>query len=178
MWYKFSPRFLYFAFLNSHRWLNIANITPHSFDEGLVEPKSYSVDFSINLSFHLDCLLINFSLHIVGLQSIIYFHIYNKKFVLNDQQWLICHKTEPNQTEPNQTEPNQIRNNQTKNVKKSINECDYLTSWYKITPDGLTCCYNQSICLYIILHWNILLKSYFIGICRNSKEGAGNLIAS
>ena len=56
-WYKFSPRFLYFAFLNIHRWLNIANITPHGPDDGSVEPKRYSVDFSINLSFHLDYLV-------------------------------------------------------------------------------------------------------------------------
>ena len=68
--YKFSPRVLYFAFLNIHRWLNITNITPHGPDDGSVEPKRYSVDFSINLSFHFDYLT-NFSLHIVGLQSII-----------------------------------------------------------------------------------------------------------
>ena len=42
--YKFSPRFLYFAFLNIHRWLKIANITPHGPDDGSVEPKPYSVD--------------------------------------------------------------------------------------------------------------------------------------
>ena len=46
MLYKFSPRFLDFAFLNIHRWLNIANITPHGPDEGSVEPKRYSVDFT------------------------------------------------------------------------------------------------------------------------------------
>ena len=56
--------------------LNITNITPHGPDYGSVEPKRYSVNFSLNLSFHLDCLVINFSLHIVGLQSIIYFHVY------------------------------------------------------------------------------------------------------
>ena len=72
---------LYFAFLNIHCWLNIANITPHGPpDDGSVEPKCYSVDFSINVSFHLDCFAINFSLHIVGLQSIIYFH---KQIVFN-----------------------------------------------------------------------------------------------
>ena len=51
----------YFAFLNIHHWLNIANITPHGPDDGLVELKRYSVNFSINLSFHLDYLVINFS---------------------------------------------------------------------------------------------------------------------
>ena len=51
----------------------ITNITPHGSDDGSVEPKRYIVDFSINLSFHLDYLLINFSLYIVGLQSFIYF---------------------------------------------------------------------------------------------------------
>ena len=41
----------------------ICNITPHGPDDGSVEPKCYSDDFSINLSFHLDYLVINFSLH-------------------------------------------------------------------------------------------------------------------
>ena len=53
--------FLYFAFLNIHRWPKIVNITPHGSDDGSVEPKLYSVDFSINLYFHLDYLVINFS---------------------------------------------------------------------------------------------------------------------
>ena len=59
--YKLSPRFLYFAFLNIYRLLNIANIILHDPDDGSVEPKCYSVDFLINLSFHLDYLVINFS---------------------------------------------------------------------------------------------------------------------
>ena len=42
--YKFSPRFLYLAFLNIYHWLNIVNIIPH--DDGSVEPKCYSVDFT------------------------------------------------------------------------------------------------------------------------------------
>ena len=66
--------FFYFAFLNIHRWLDIASINPRGPDDGSVEPKRYSVDFSINLSFHLDYLVINFSQHIVGLRSFIYFH--------------------------------------------------------------------------------------------------------
>ena len=59
---------------------NLNNITPHGPDDGSVEPKRYSVDFSINLSFRLDYPVINFSLHIVGLQSIIYFQyfLYNQ----------------------------------------------------------------------------------------------------
>ena len=44
--YKFSPRFLYFVFLNIHRWLKIANITPHGPGDGSVEPKRYRVDFT------------------------------------------------------------------------------------------------------------------------------------
>ena len=44
-----------------NRWLNIANITPHGPDDGLEEPKRYSVDFSINLSLYSDYLVINFS---------------------------------------------------------------------------------------------------------------------
>ena len=51
------------------------NISPHGSDDGSVELKRYSVDFSINLSFHWNYFVIDFSLHIVGLQSIIYFHI-------------------------------------------------------------------------------------------------------
>ena len=51
------------AFLNIHRWLNITNITPHGPDDGSVEPKRYSVDFLINLSFHLDYLVINFYIY-------------------------------------------------------------------------------------------------------------------
>ncbi len=46
MLFKFSPRFLYFAFLNIHRWINIANITPYGPDNGSAEPKRYSVDFT------------------------------------------------------------------------------------------------------------------------------------
>ena len=33
-------------------------------DDGSVEQKRYSIDFSINLSFHLDYIVINFSLYI------------------------------------------------------------------------------------------------------------------
>ena len=29
----------------------------------------------------------------------------------NNLQWLICHKTKPNQTKPNQTKPNQTKQN-------------------------------------------------------------------
>ena len=43
--------------------------------------------FSINLSY-LDCLVINFSLHIIKLQSIIYFHIYIYVYVV---RWVKCH---------------------------------------------------------------------------------------
>ena len=38
--------FLYFEFLNIHRWFNITNITPHSPDDGSFEPKRCSVDFA------------------------------------------------------------------------------------------------------------------------------------
>ena len=60
---QISPRFLYFAFLNIHHWLKIANISPHGPDDGSVEPKRYTVDFWINLSFHLNYLVINFSIY-------------------------------------------------------------------------------------------------------------------
>ena len=40
------PRFLYFAFLNIHRWFNITNIIPLSPDDGSLEPKRYSIDFA------------------------------------------------------------------------------------------------------------------------------------
>ena len=39
------------------------DIPAHGPDDGSVEPKRYSVDFAINLSFHLDDLVINFSTH-------------------------------------------------------------------------------------------------------------------
>ena len=64
---------LYFAFLNILRWLNIAIITPHGPDDGSVELKRCSVYSSINLSFHLDYLVINFSL---SLSLYIYIYIY------------------------------------------------------------------------------------------------------
>ena len=48
-------------------------ITPHSPDDGSGEPKRYSVNFSINLSFHLDYLVINFSTHT---HTHIYIYIY------------------------------------------------------------------------------------------------------
>ena len=38
--------FLYFAFLKIHRWFNIINIIPHGPDDGSVEPKRDSVDFT------------------------------------------------------------------------------------------------------------------------------------
>ena len=68
------------AFLNTHRWLNIANITPHGPDDGSVEPKRYSVDFSINLSFHLDYLVINFSTYVIYIYIYIYIiFLYKRK---------------------------------------------------------------------------------------------------
>ena len=66
---NFPQGFLYFAFLNIHRWPNIANITPHGPDDGSVEPKRYSVDLSINLSFHLDYLVINLYIYIYSLEN-------------------------------------------------------------------------------------------------------------
>ena len=52
----------------------------HGHDDGSVEPKRYSVDFSINLSFNLDYLVINFSTYcritILYLLSYIYIYIY------------------------------------------------------------------------------------------------------
>ena len=66
-------------FVYIHRWINITNFTPHSPDEGSVEPKSYSVDFSINLFFHLYYAVINFLYilsHYYALFSSIYIYIY------------------------------------------------------------------------------------------------------
>ena len=34
-------------------------------------------------------------------------YMYKIDLALNNLQWLICHKTEPNQTKPNQTIPNE-----------------------------------------------------------------------
>ena len=33
-------------YVDIHRWFNITNITPHSPDDGSLEPKHYSVDFA------------------------------------------------------------------------------------------------------------------------------------
>ena len=69
-----------YILLTKMYWLNIANITPHSPDDGSVEPKHYSVDFLINLSFRLDYLVTNFSTYcqitILYLLSYIYIYIY------------------------------------------------------------------------------------------------------
>ena len=59
---------------NIHRWLKIANITPHLPDVGSVEPKRYSVDLNKSL-LPLGSLLSIF-LHIVGLQSFCIIYIY------------------------------------------------------------------------------------------------------
>ena len=79
---------------NKKTKVNIANINPHGPDDGSVEPKRYRVDFSINLSLHLDYLVFIFSLHIVGLQSIIYFRIYKEgKGKESKKSWtrILCH---------------------------------------------------------------------------------------
>ena len=77
--YNFS-KFLHIFTLFIHpSTLNITNITPHSPDDGSAEPKRYSVDwlcFSINPHFLFGLLVVNFSSQIVGLLSIIFFHIY------------------------------------------------------------------------------------------------------
>ena len=67
--YKFHIGFSTFVFLNIHSRFNITYFIPHSSDDGLLEPKRYSVNFffSINLSY----LVINFSLYIL-----IYIYIY------------------------------------------------------------------------------------------------------
>ena len=41
----FQSFYIFLSCLHIHRQLNITNITPHSPDDGLVEPKRYSVDF-------------------------------------------------------------------------------------------------------------------------------------
>ena len=77
--YNFS-KFLYIFTLFIHpSTLNITNKTPHCPDDGSAEPKRYSVDwlcFSINPHFLFGLLVFNFSSKIVGLLSIIFFHIY------------------------------------------------------------------------------------------------------
>ena len=73
-------KFLYIFTLFIHpSTLNITNKTPHSPDDGSAEPKRYSVDwlcFSINPYFLFGLFVVNFSSQIVGLLSIIFFHIY------------------------------------------------------------------------------------------------------
>ena len=77
--YNFS-KFLYNFYTFIHpSTLNITNKTPHSHDDGSAEMKCYSVDwlcFSINPHFLFGLLVVNFSSQIVGLLSIIFFHIY------------------------------------------------------------------------------------------------------
>ena len=77
--YNFS-KFLYIFTLFIHpSTLNVTNITPHSPDDGSAEPKHYSVDwlcFPINPYLLFGLLVVNFSSQIVGLLSIIFFHIY------------------------------------------------------------------------------------------------------
>ena len=67
---NFPLGFWIMHFLNIHRWLNIANITPNGPDDGSVETKGYSVDFLINPSFHLDYLVINFSVYYIYIYSL------------------------------------------------------------------------------------------------------------
>ena len=45
---------IFFVFHIPKHYLKIVNITPHGPDDGSAEPKRYSVDLSINHSFHLD----------------------------------------------------------------------------------------------------------------------------
>ena len=61
--------------VNIHHWFNITNISPHSPDDGSLEPKLCQLCFSINLSY-FDYLVINFSLYIVRLNFHIYIYIY------------------------------------------------------------------------------------------------------
>ena len=81
--YNFS-KFLYiFHFLYIHLHLT-SLIIPLSPDDGSAEPKRYSVDwlcFSINPHFLFGLFVVNFSSQIVGLLSIIFFHIYIYKVV-------------------------------------------------------------------------------------------------
>ena len=100
--YNFS-KFLYIFTLFIHpSTLNITDKTPHSPDDGSAKPKRYSVNwlcFSINPHFLFGLLVVNFSSQIVGLLSIIFFHLiymYKEDLALNNLQWLICHKTKPN----------------------------------------------------------------------------------
>ena len=76
--YNFS-KFLYIFTLFIHpSTLNITNKTPHIPDDGSAELKRYNVDwlcFSINPYFLFGLLVVNFSSQIVGLLSIIFFHI-------------------------------------------------------------------------------------------------------
>ena len=62
-----------FCIFKIHRWLNIINITPHGPDDGSVESKRYSVDFLINLSFHL----LSIFLHIhIYMNTHTHIHVY------------------------------------------------------------------------------------------------------
>ena len=48
-------------------------------------------------------------------------HVYKEDLAINILQWLICHKTQPNQAKPNQTKPNQIwKKNYFKTLKRKM----------------------------------------------------------
>ena len=117
-----SQLFLLYNFPNFYTFLHffihpsflpkITNKTPHSPDDGSAEPKRYSVDwlcFSINSHFLFGLLVVNFSSQIVGLLSIIFFHIYIyiyiyiKKLALNNLVGLILPKKKNNHTKPHHT---------------------------------------------------------------------------
>ena len=42
---RFSQGFGIFVFFDILRWFNFTNMSPHSPDDGSLEPKRYSVDF-------------------------------------------------------------------------------------------------------------------------------------
>ena len=76
--YNFSKFLCIFTLFIHPSTLNITNKTPHNPDDGSAEPKRYSVDwlcFSINPYFLFGFFIVNFSSQIVGLLSIIFFHI-------------------------------------------------------------------------------------------------------
>ena len=89
--YNFS-KFLYIFTLFIHpSTLNITNKTPHCPDDGSAESKRYSVDwlcFSINPYFLFGLFVVNFSSQIVGLLSIIFFHIYIYIYIYYSSVWL------------------------------------------------------------------------------------------
>ena len=112
---------------------NIANITSHGPDDGSVELKRYSVDFLINISFHLDYLDINFS-------SYIYIYIYILDLKVTVFLWLKFHEC-------------QSTNRQQNEIKKEV-----ITSLFIQFRQTFDFYIEYLLCIVLLIKYGALLK--------------------